>query len=124
MGLIIYRCADDFPERIPRILSRLDPPVVCEGGAEPESEFDSYYRYEIRRGLGHISVSGSRDDDFMSVVPVYGSLNPIRSSASSKLLEETLSVLVSEGMREVTAEELLDYEARRNNLEAEAGHDA
>ncbi|MEM9237525.1 MAG: hypothetical protein AAGB14_12150, partial [Verrucomicrobiota bacterium] len=62
--------------------------------------------------------------DFMSVVPVYGSLNPIRSSASSKLLEETLSVLVSEGMREVTAEELLDYEARRKNLEAEAGHDA
>ena len=119
MGLIIYRCPDDFPARIPDILANMQTPATSEGGEEAKSEFKSSYQYNVKRGMGQILIYGCREDDFMSVTIVDGSLNPFRGSASLKLSKDATKALLEAGMEEISTEELQEYDTRQRQKEAE-----
>jgi hypothetical protein len=119
MGYIIYRCSDDLPAKIPEILSGLSSPATSEGGPWPESKLERSYRYDVKRGMGRISIYGSREDGFMSVVIVSGSLNPFRGRASLELSIDATKALLDAGMEEITVEDLEQLEAQREQEEAE-----
>ena len=118
MGYIIYRCSDDFPAKIPEILSLLQSPAIAEGGPRPESELECSYRYDVKLGMGRISIFGSREDGFMTVAIVSGSLNPLRGRASLMLAIDATKALVEAGMEEVTIEDLEELESKRKQKEA------
>lgn len=119
MGYIIYRCSDDFPAKIPAILSSLPSPASSKGGGEIGSDFDASYSYQVERGMGRISIRGSREDGFMSVVIATTALNPLRWRSSFRLGVEVTAALLEAGMKEVTVEELEEFEALRKQKEAE-----
>jgi len=114
MGLILYRCDDDFPERIPVLLADMEPTVVCEGGPETGSDIDSAFRFTITRGKARIMIYGSREDGFMIAYIVDGSRSLLRSliggRARMKLADDVTRVLLEAGMEEITAEELEELE--------------
>ena len=118
MGYINYRCSDDFPAKIPEILSGLPSPAIAEGGPRPESEMECSYKYDVKRGMGRISIYGCREDGFMTVAIVSGSLNPLRGRASLKLSIDATKALLDAGMEEVTIEDLA-LESQREKRKAE-----
>jgi len=113
MGLIIYRCSDDFPGKIPRILAGVSPTLICEGGPEVGSEFDSAYTYNVNRGKARIIIHGGREDGFMSVAIVDGSRSFLGGRARMELADDVTKALLDAGMKEVTAEEFKEFEAQR-----------
>ena len=119
MGYIIYRCSDDLPAKIPGILSSLPSPAIAEGGPRPDSELECSYRYDVKRGMGRISISGCREGGHMSVAILYGSLNPLRGRASLKLSIDATKALLDAGMEEVTIEDIQALELQRDRKEAE-----
>jgi hypothetical protein len=119
MGYIIHRCSDDFPAKIPEILSGLPSPAIAEGGPMPESELECSCRYDIKRGMGRISIYGCREDGLMSVAIVSGSLNPLRARARLKLSIDATKALLDAGMEEVTIEDIQELELQRDRKKTE-----
>ena len=113
MGLILYRCPNDFPDRIPGILTDMSPEVICESGPEIGSGFDSAYTYIATRGKARIKIYGGHEDGFMSVTIVDGSLSLLGGRARMELAADVTGALLAAGIKEVTAEELRDLEAQR-----------
>lgn len=123
MGLILYRCDDDFPQRIPALLADMAPPVVCEEGPDFGSGLDAAFRYIITRGKARIIIYGSREDGIMSLAIVNGSPSLLRSMlggrARMQLADDVTKVLVEAGIMEITVEELEELEAQRTKKEAQ-----
>ena len=113
MGLILYRCPNDFPDRIPGILADMSTDLFCEGGPEIGSGFDSAYTYIVTRGKARIKIYGGHEDGFMSVTIVDGSLSMLGGRARMELAADVTGALLAAGMKEVTAEELQELEAQR-----------
>lgn len=72
MGLILYRCDDDFPPRIPALLAEMDPPVVCEGGAEFGADLDPAFRYYITRGKARVMICVTRKNVLVFCAKCFG----------------------------------------------------
>jgi hypothetical protein len=123
MGLILYRCDDDFQQRIPVLLAEMDPPIICEEGPEFGSDLDLAFRYFITRGKARIMIYGSREDGIMSLAIVDGSPSLLRSMlggrARMQLSDDVTKVLVEAGIKEITAEELEELEAQLTKKEAQ-----
>ena len=119
MGLIIYRCSDDFPAEIPRILTDMSSTLICEGGPEIASEFDSAYRYIVTRGKARVEIYGGREDGFMSVTIVDGSFSLFGGRARMELAADVTRALLEAGMKEITADEFLELEAQKERQAAE-----
>jgi hypothetical protein len=113
MGLILYRCPNDFPDRIPGILADMSPEVICERGPQTGSGFDSAYTYIVTRGKARIMIHGDHEDGFMSVTIVDGSRSLLGGRARMELAADVTGALLAAGMKEVTAEELQELEAQR-----------
>ena len=113
MGIEVYVCEKDFPDRIPAILSRSNPPMKCERSVESEAKQRSHnFRYRVERGLGRISISGGLEEDVIVVFILFDSQNPLRWRANSRLTAEVESMLVESGMRVVSAEENEDSKSK------------
>jgi hypothetical protein len=123
MGLILYRCDDDFPQRIPALLADMEPPVVCEEGAEFGADLDSAFRYYITRGKARVLIYGSRENGIMTLAIVDGSPSLLRGMlggrARMQLADDVTKVLVEAGIKEITTEELEELEARQAKEEAQ-----
>jgi len=85
----------------------------------PESELECSYRYDVKRGLGRISIYGCLEDGLMSVAIVSRSLNPLRGRASLKLSIDATKALLDAGMEEVTIEDIQKLELQRDQKRAE-----
>lgn len=120
MGLILYNCSDDFPERIPELLAKLSPTIICEGGPENNSDFELGYKYKVAQGRAKVLIYGCREDDSMSVAIVDGSLSLLGGRARMQLAADVTTALVDAGMREVTVEEVMEFEVRRKQKQAES----
>ena len=123
MGLILYRCDDDFPQRIPALLAEMEPPVVCEEGAEFGADLDVAFRYYITRGKARVLIYGSREDGIMSLAIVDGSPSLLSGMLGGRermrLADDVAKVLVEAGIKEITTEELEELEARQAKEEAQ-----
>jgi hypothetical protein len=123
MGLILYRCDDGFPQRIPALLTEMETPVVCEEGAEFGADLDSAFLYYVTRGKARVMIYGSREDGIMSLAIVDGSpslLNGMLGGrARMQLADDVTKVLVEAGIKEITIEELEELVARQVKEEAQ-----
>ena len=113
MGLILYRCPEDLPDRIPEVLLGMQFPATCEFRPKHDGD-DRGFRYEAERGRGRISILGGLEDGDIVCSIVFGSLNPLGWRASEELLKDATEALLQAGMKEITVEELEELEARRS----------
>ena len=101
--------------------------LICEGGPEIGSKFDSAYRFTVTRERARIVIYGGREDGFMSVTIVDGSRSFLRSflggRARMELADDITRALLEAGMKEITVEELEELDAQRTKKEAEQGVD-
>ncbi|MGY8689377.1 MAG: hypothetical protein ACKVHP_16795 [Verrucomicrobiales bacterium] len=112
MAYILYSCPDEFPAKIPAILSNLASPAICrQKQSLNDREFDSPFHYDVERGRGRISIFGSREGGIVNLAIVSGSINPLGWRASAKLDEEVRSALIQAGLAEMTIAEILHAEA-------------
>ncbi len=113
MGLILYRCSDEFPEEIPGILVGMSSTLNWEGGQEAGSEFDSSFRYTVTREKARILIYGGREHGIMMVSIVDGSRNFFGVRARMELAADVTRALLEAGMKEITVEELEDLDAQQ-----------
>jgi|GEM_PF-5272411 len=119
MGLILYRCSDEFPEKIPGILAGKSSTLICEGGQEAGSESDSSFRYTITREKARILIYGGREDGIMMVSIVDGSRSFFGVRARMELAADVTRTLMEAGMKKITVEELEELDAQQRKKEAE-----
>lgn len=123
MGLILYRCSDDFPDKIPGILAGMSSELICEGGREIGSESDSSFSYAVTRAKARILIYGGSEDGIMILSIVDGSRSFLRAffggRARMELADDITRALLEAGMKEITVEELEELDAQRRKKEAE-----
>jgi hypothetical protein len=93
--------------------------LICEGGLEIDTEFDSAYRYIVTRGKARVVIYGGREDGFTSVTIVDGSLSLLGGRARMELAADVTRALLDAGMKEITSEEIEELESQRRKKEAE-----
>lgn len=106
MTLPLYRCDPALPPQIPGLLAELDSQVplkITEGtvGGDVTS-----FRFEISRGRGCIQIYGGQDGRFTTLIIAQAPRNILGWHASRVLHEEAIAALVSNGMNEMTDDEL------------------
>ena len=123
MGLILYRCSDDFPDKIPGILTEMSSGLICEGGREIDSEFDSSFSYAVTQAKTRILIYGCREDGVMILSIVDGSRSFLRGfiggRARMELSDNITRALLEAGMKEIPVEELEELDAQLRMKEAE-----
>lgn len=119
MGLILYRCSNDFPDKIPGILTAMSPPLICEGGQEIGAESDSSFRYTVTREKARILIFGGSEDGVMMVSIVDGSRSFFGVRARMELAADVTRTLMEAGMKKITVEELEELDAQQRKKEAE-----
>jgi hypothetical protein len=123
MGLILYRCSDEFPDRIPVILADMSPKVSCEFGPHIATSDASGFSYIVTRGKARIMIYGGPEEGFMSVMIVDGSRSFLRSLIGGRarvdLAADVKSALLKAGIKQVTVEEMEEFDAQQRQKEAE-----
>lgn len=106
MTLPLYRCDDALPPQIPGLLAELNHQVPLEITQGIVGDDANSFRFEISRGRGCIEIYGGRDGRFTTLIIVPAPRNIFGWRASRILHEEAIAELVSNGMNEMTDDEL------------------
>ena len=107
MAFPLYRCDDEFPERILGVLKELG--FVPETVPEPEnklSQSPKSFSFRVKRGLARVRVSGSQENGQMACFIVLDTpANPLSWRPSVKLSREIEQIMLQHGAQPIEQDE-------------------